>query len=89
MRDTVYFTSLVHAACRSGSLPCVEYLVSEGAMLEHVDLVGDTALHHAVAAGDKGLAVAKYLLTVSVVCVCGCGCCSLWLCLMYRSFHVY
>lgn len=31
-------------------------------MLTHVDLVGDTALHHAVTAGDKGLAVCKYLL---------------------------
>jgi len=33
-------------------------------MLTHVDLVGDTALHHAVSAGDKGLEVAKYLLKV-------------------------
>jgi ankyrin repeat protein len=62
MRDQVYFTSLVHAACRSGSLELLQFLVSQGALLSHLDLVGNTALHHAMVAGDKGLEIAKYLL---------------------------
>ena len=62
LRDKAYSTTFMHSAAAGGSVEVVDYLAGLGALVNVVDVTGDTPLHHAVRGGDGNRAVVERLL---------------------------
>lgn len=61
LRDSTYNSTFIHRTVESGSVESVDMLRVAGCALEDVDFLGNTPFHLSCQAGDRALAVSKYL----------------------------
>ena len=65
VRDPAYFTTLLHAAAKSGNQETVQLLLDEGASVDVWDAIHETPLHCSCNIGDTALATSQLLLEYS------------------------